>query len=169
MQRAYSVLIFGLMLTLHGFVHGETSYEFDGTVYKFRQKNDGQSQQSPVRKEPAETSRPGAQLQSEADMLRQLEEQGYVFRPMRKRKTLDDPPVKEKAERANQGDDYQACPTPEAAQRMPQANPVNPVQPAPGMPQPPLGYPYTYPSPYSFPYPSGGFAPFPGGFGYPSW
>jgi hypothetical protein len=91
---------------------------------------------------------------------------------MRKRKTLDDPPVNREAARTNQGDEYQACPTPEAAQRMPQANPVNPVNPvqiAPGMAQPPLGYPYTYPSPYSFPYPSGGFTPFPGGFGYPRW
>ena len=174
MQRTYSVLIFGLMLLVQGPATGESRYEQDGTVYKFRQEDTGSKQQSPAQESAAAgLSRP--ELKSEAELLRELEQKGFVFRPMRKRKTLDDPPEREEMGNSNpDGYTYRNCPTPEAAQQqfqqLPRANPLNPVvPPAPAMVPPPLGYPYTYPSPNNFPYPSGGFSPFPGGFGYPRW
>jgi hypothetical protein len=184
MQRTYSVPFSGLLLiTLVLPVHA-SSYEHDGKIYNFRQ------QESAVEQQASSTgvNRPSLDQQNQDnEMMKQLEAKGYVFRPMRKRKTLDDPaPVNNPRQQQNPAYRFESCPTPQPAQRMPQVTPVNPamqVPPPPAYPSvpampgtmpSPLGYPYTMPSPYSFPYPSGGAMPmpgmpFPGGFGYPGW
>lgn len=173
MQRAYSVLVTGLILFFQTSMAGAAGYEHEGEIYHFRLKDNVMPLETP-RDEEGDHS--GMNHQDEQQALRSLEEQGYVFRPLRKRKTLEDAPVPEEPSAApgtSQQQGIQACPTPVDPLTVPQANPV-PVVPqvtpypvAPTMITPPLGYPYTYPSPYSYPYPAGGVMPFPGGFGMP--
>lgn len=172
MQRAYSVLVTGLILFLQTTMAGAAGYEHEGEIYHFRLKDDVRVPETPGDEEGAN---PGMHRQDDQQKLRSLEEQGYVFRPLRKRKTLEEAPVPEEpaAPATSQQQGIQACPAPAETLTVPQVNTVpvvpqvNPYPVAPTMITPPLGYPYTYPSPYTYPYPPGGVMPFPGGFGMP--
>jgi hypothetical protein len=173
MQRAYSVLVTGLTLLFQTSMAGAAGYEHEGEIYHFRLKDDALRLESSAKEED---DHPGMNQQDDQQTLRSLEQQGYVFRPLRKRKTLADSSKPEEhatAPQTTQQQEVQACPAPLDPMRVPQVNPapvvpqVTPYPVAPTMMTPPLGYPYTYPSPYSYPYPSGGVMPFPGGFGMP--
>lgn len=184
MQRTYSVLTFGLLLLFQSLSAQASSVEYGGKVFKFRQNEPAVNPQS---SSSGQSSSPGlVQGNTENQAMKELEAKGYVFRPMRKRKTLDDPPAAENPGYQDQQNQfkYESCPTPQARQRQQvPRSPVNPAVPYPmpggfpgGMPSvpsmmpPSMGYPYTNPSPYTFPYPSGGAMPaFPGGFGFPGW
>ncbi len=173
MQRAYSLLVTGLILFLQTTPMAVAAgYEHEGEIYHFRLKDDAAGRVTPVKEQSTD---PGMNPRDDQQVLKSLEEQGYVFRPMRKRKTLEEAPVPEApaAPAASQQQGAQVCPAPVETLAVPRANPV-PVVPqatpypvAPTMITPPFGYPYTYPSPYSYPYPAGGVMPFPGGFGMP--
>ena len=173
MQRAYVVLFTGLMLMFQTSSALAAGYEHQGEIYHFRQKEDALRIEA---SDDTQAENTGVKSQDDQQMLRSLEEQGYVFRPMRKRKTLEDPvrteePSPPAPETRQQT--VQACPTPVDPSTVPQVNPVpvapqvNPYPVTPPVMTPPFGYPYTYPSPYTYPYPAGGVMPFPGGFGMP--
>ncbi|MGD8235197.1 MAG: hypothetical protein PVG47_02270 [Chromatiales bacterium] len=172
MQRAYSLLVTGLILLFQTSMAGAAGYEHEGEIYHFRLKDDALRLESSAGEKDGN---PAMNHQDDQQMLRSLEEQGYVFRPLRKRKTIEDPtrPVEQAAVPTSRQQEVQACPAPVDPMTVPQVNPaqavpqVTPYPVAPTMITPPLGYPYTYPSPYSYPYPSGGVMPFPGGFGMP--
>jgi hypothetical protein len=176
MQRAYGVLSTGVVLLLQAFSAAAAGFEQDGEIYHFRQKDDSVKMQSSADEQAAN---PGVnQQQDEQQMLKSLEDQGYVFRPMRKRKTLENQPQDATPENRNPApqQQVQACPAPADPLTVPQVNPVPsspyaaPYPVPPTMITPPFGYPYTYPSPYNYPYPAGGAMPFPGvpgGFGMP--
>ena len=152
-------------------------YEHEGETYHFRQKDVSAEMQSAI---DEQVGNPGKNRQNDQSLLKSLEDQGYVFRPMRKRKTLEDRPQDTQPEGRNSGpqQQVQACPAPmDSPAVQQQLNPLPvpprgtqyPVTPPMGMPPMgmPLGYPYSFPSPYSYPYPAGGLMPFPGGFGMP--
>jgi hypothetical protein len=174
MQRAYSVLLTGLILIFQTSIAVSAGYEHDGEIYHFRLKDDASRPETEVHTadSDAETSQ-----QNDQQMLRSLEEQGYVYRPLRKRKAIDDPPASERPaavpDSNQQQQGIQACPAPVDNLTVPQANAasmvpqVTPYPVPPTMITPPLGFPYTYPTPYTYPYPAGGVMPFPGGFGMP--
>ena len=148
-------------------------YEHEGETYHFRQNDVPAEMQSAI---DEQIGNPGKSLQDEQSLLKSLKDQGYVFRPMRKRKTLEDRPQDTRLEgrSSDPQQQVQACPAPmdsTAVQRqvnpLPASPPVTPYQVVPPIGMPPLGYPYSFPSPYSYPYPAGGLMPFPGGFGMP--
>jgi hypothetical protein len=172
MQRAFSVLFSGLVMFFQAFSADAAGYEHEGTTYHFRQNDVPAGMQSAI---DAQAENPG-NLQEDQSLLKSLEDQGYVFRPMRKRKTLEDRPQDTQPEgrRSDPQQEVQACPAPmdpPAVSRqlnpLPVSPPVTPYPVAPPIGMPPLGYPYSFPSPYSYPYPAGGLMPFPGGFGMP--
>ena len=144
MQRASFVLTTVLMLLSLTFSATAIGFEFEGKVYSFRDKNDEMELPS----SRAEETQPEKirSMSSEEQTLKQLEQEGYVFKPLRKRKTLEDPPVTQNFN--NPGSPFPNCPAPKNPATQPQASPTyNPAAAYPVAPGYPglTGVPTPYP------------------------